>query len=73
MSRDKDEDYMLVRDVPAFILKETGVKVSLEAVYLWIRKGGLNYMGKPIMLKHIRRVGKKYVTKRWVLDFISKK
>ncbi len=74
MPRDKDEDYMLIRDVPKFIMEETnGISVSLASVYNWTRGEARDYMGKKLTLKTIRRIGIRYTTKRWVREFMEQK
>ena len=71
--RDKDEDYMLIRDVPKFIMEEVGVDVSLAAIYNWTRGEATDYLGKKLTLRTMRRIGTKYTTKRWVREFMEQK
>jgi len=70
---ERDGKLLRFTDVPAYILKISGVKVGRDAVYTWaVRKGKRSYTGRLVKLRCIRSCGLWLTTERWVEEFLRK-
>lgn len=70
---ERDGKLLRFRDVPAYILKISGVKVGKDAVYTWaVRKGRKSYSGRMVKLRAIRSCGLWLTTTVWVEEFLRK-
>jgi len=63
-----------LRDVPAVLMKLTGVKRSRKCVYNWMTVGKRAYSGKDkrVMLGHEKVMGEYYTTRGDIEDFLTR-
>lgn len=63
-------DLLKIRDVPNFILKQTGVRRHVWCIYHWIKVGRRSYSNHLVKLKTETFCGQIFTRESWVMDFL---
>ena len=61
-----------IKDVPNFILSQTGVQRHVWCIYHWIKVGRRSYSNHLIKLKTHTFCGQIFTTKSYVMEFLRK-
>ncbi|GAH11123.1 unnamed protein product [marine sediment metagenome] len=67
-----DPELLKIKDVPGFILKQTGIRRGMWIVYHWIKKGRRSYSGHNTKLKVHTYCGQIFTRQSWVMEFLRK-
>ena len=72
MQRPKNEDLILIHNIPKLIYKLTGTARTRTCIYGWIKDGRVTYEGERIKLRTVVCLGFLYTTREWVEEFIGR-
>jgi hypothetical protein len=67
---EREGKLLKLADVPAYILKISGVLVKVRVIYDWIHKGKKRYTGHKLKLRATQRCGIWFTTEGWVQKFL---
>ncbi len=71
MPKPKDEEYIRLATIAPMVYELTGVSRSPDTVKKWVLAGRISKHGVRIKLKHSKRLGLYYSTRKWLQEFID--